>query len=133
MSIEAKLREIGEILKEQGVLTMPDWAKFVKTSVARERPPMQNDWWYLRGASILRKLYLYGHLGVRRLSKFYGGRQNRGYKPEKKRKGSKKILRVILQQLENGGLVKKVETPKKGRILTEKGKEIVEKYFGYGK
>jgi len=38
-----------------------------------------------------------------------------------------------LQQLEEGGLVKKAEGPKKGRILTKKGKEIIEKYFGYGK
>lgn len=133
MSVEAKLREIGKMLKEKGILTMPDWAKFVKTSVARERPPMQEDWWYIRGASILRKLYLYGPLGVRRLSKFYGGRQNRGYKPEKKRKGSKKILRVILQQLEKGGLIKKVEKPRKGRILTEEGKKIIKEYFGYEK
>jgi len=101
---------------------MPEWARFVKTGVNRERPPEQEDWWYIRAASILRKIQIKQPIGVNRLRKIYGGRKNRGHKPEHKYKGSGSIIREILQQLEEAGFVKK---DKKGRVLTPKGKEFL--------
>jgi small subunit ribosomal protein S19e len=124
--IGKKLLGIAEKLKSNKIVEMPEWAKFVKTSVARERVPQQDDWWYIRAASILRKIYLHGPIGVARLSKFYGGRKNRGYKPERFRAGSRKIIRTILQQLEEKGFVKQVDGKRKGRVLTEEGKKYLE-------
>ncbi|HIE41475.1 MAG TPA: 30S ribosomal protein S19e [Candidatus Aenigmarchaeota archaeon] len=118
-----ELEGIAKKLKDDRIVEMPEWAKFVKTSVARERTPHRDDWWYIRAASILRKIYLKGPIGVARLSKVYGGRKNRGYKPEKFRPGGRKIIRIILQQLEKSGLVN--EEKRKGRILTEKGKKYL--------
>ena len=123
--IEEKLINISAKLKNEKIVECPDWAKFVKTSVSREKVPQQNEWWYLRAASILRKIYLYGPIGSARLSKFYGGRKNRGYKPEKFKRGSKKIIRTILQQFEEKNLLKKAEKHKKGRIITEEGKKYL--------
>ena len=123
--IGENLIKLAEKLKSEKIVEMPEWAKFVKTGVSKERVPQQQDWWYLRAASILRKVYLFGPIGAGRLSKFYGGRKNRGYKPEKFRRGSRKIIRTILQQLENKGLVKKSEKQKKGRIMTEEGRKYL--------
>jgi small subunit ribosomal protein S19e len=116
------IEAVAEELKRTKVVTMPEWAKFVKTGVSRERPPEQPDWWYIRAASILRKIQIKQPIGVNRLRKIYGGRKNRGHKPEHKYKGSGSIIREILQQLEEAGFVKK---DKEGRSLTPKGKEFL--------
>ena len=123
--IGENLIKLAEKLKNEKIVEMPEWAKFIKTGVSKERVPQQQDWWYLRAASILRKVYLFGPIGAERLSKFYGGRKNRGAKPEKFRRGSRKIIRTILQQFENKGLVKKSEKQKKGRIMTEEGRKYL--------
>jgi len=116
-----KLKEIKEISK-------PEWANFVKTSRARERPPVNPDWWYVRSASILRKIYLLGPIGVNKLKVKYGGKKNRGHKPEKSYPGSGKIIRVVLQQLETAKLIEQAEKgAHKGRIITSKGKSLLDK------
>ncbi len=112
-------------LQKMKEFEMPGWAAFVKTSAARERPPVEQDWWYKRAASILRQLYIKGIVGVERLRTRYGGKKDRGSKPEKFYKGSSKIIRVILQQAEKAGFVAKAEK-KAGRCLTEKGKEFLD-------
>lgn len=102
----------------------PEWSLWVKTGVSRERPPDDPGWWYKRAASILRKLYLRGPLGVDDLRLMYGGRKDRGVRPEHFYKGGGAIIRKIMQQLEEAGLVEK--TPK-GRVLTSKGRSLLDK------
>jgi len=121
----ALLERLKERLKEYPELTPPAWSYFVKTGVHRERRPEQPDWWYMRAASILRRLYLDGPVGVSRLRTYYGGRKNRGQAPEHFRKGGGKIIRTILQQLEKAGLAEKVEGKRKGRRVTKKGVELL--------
>lgn len=106
--------------------SMPEWAKFVKTSVARERPPLEEDWWWLRIASILRQLYMKKVVGVGRLKTRYGGKKDRGMQPSKFFKGSGKIIRVLLQRAEQAGLVEKVKGRRHGRQLTKKGKDFLD-------
>lgn len=104
----------------------PHWAFFAKTGVHKERPPSDPDWWYVRAASILRKLYKSGEpIGIETFRVIYGGRQRRGVAPPHMRKGSGSIVRKILQQLEAAGLVEKV--PGKGRILSPKGRSLLDK------
>ncbi len=95
----------------------------MKTGSGRERPPQQDDWWHIRAASILRKLYLGEATGVGELRKAYGNRKNRGHKPEHKRKSSGKVIRVIFQQLEAAGLARKLKEG--GRTLTPEGKKLL--------
>ncbi|MEM3061142.1 MAG: 40S ribosomal protein S19, partial [Candidatus Bathyarchaeia archaeon] len=45
----------------------PGWVIGTKTGPHREYPPQNKDWWYTRCASLLRKLYLRGSIGVPRL------------------------------------------------------------------
>jgi len=124
----AIIERLKEELKKYKELEPPKWSYFVKTGVYAERPPMQPDWWYIRAASILRKLYLKGPIGVSRLRTMYGGRKNRGQAPERFRKGGGKIIRTILQQLEKAGLAEKVD--KKGRKISKTGVELLERIAG---
>ena len=101
------------------------WAAYVKTGMHKERPPIREDWWYIRAASILRKMIRYGPIGVSKLRVYYGGKKDRGVKPERFYNGSGNIIRKILQQLEKADLVKSVKEGKKGRIVTKKGKEFL--------
>ena len=119
--------KLAEALKQLEEFEVPEWAEFVKTSVARKRPPSEEDFWYKRAASILRQLYIHGVVGVGRLRTRYGGRKNRGMKPEKFKKGSGKHIRIILQQAEAAGFVEKAKTTRRsGRRLTDKGKEFLD-------
>ncbi len=118
------IEKVAAYLKENKVIEPPPWAMFVKTGVHKERPPQNPDWWYIRAAAIMRKLYLKGPLGVSRLRTMYGGRHRRGHRPPKFAKGSGAIIRKILQQLEAAGLAEKAD--RKGRVLTKKGRELLE-------
>jgi len=114
-------------LKAFPKIAVPDWSKFVKTSVSKEKAPTQEDFWHIRTASILRFIYVHGPKGVSRLRVKYGSRKNRGAKQEKTFKGSGKIIRVIMQQLEEEGLLKKVMRGKrKGRELTPKAMKLMD-------
>ncbi len=110
----------AEQLKEK--IKMPQWASYVKTGVNRERPPESKDWWYVRGASIIRRLYLDGPVGVSRLRSYYGGLHRRGHKPAHFARGGGKVIRTLLTDLEKAGLVAK---DKKGRALTKEGIKLV--------
>lgn len=113
-------------LKQIPEFVMPDWAKFVKTSVSKERPPTKEDWWHVRAASILRQVYFKRIVGINKLRTKYGSKKDRGAKPSKFYKGSGKIIRVILQQAEKAGFIEKVKEKKAGRKLTQKGKEFLD-------
>ena len=71
----------------------------------------------------MRKLYVKGPVGINRLKTEYGGRQNRGVKPEHHHAGGGKIIRVLLQQLEKAGYVSK---SKKGRAITSAGVKFLD-------
>ena len=119
VSANALIKRLSEELGKLKELTPPQWSHFVKTGAHKERLPEQLDWWHARAASLLRRVYIDGPVGVSRLRSYYGGRQNRGQTPEHFRKAGGKILRTILQQLEQAGLVRKVK--RGGRKLTQKG------------
>jgi len=112
-----------ELKKFKEIQPLP-WSKFVKSGMHRERPPEQEDFWYIRAASILRRIYLNGQVGTEKLRTYYGGRKRRGYKPAHFRKASGNIIRKILQQLEKAGLIEKVG---KGRKITKKGQSFLDR------
>lgn len=118
-------KKLAEALKKVPEFDVPEWVYFVKTSVSRARPP-QEEFWHKRAASILRQIYIKGVLGVNRLKTRYGGRKKRGMKPEEFRKGSGKIIRIILQQAEKAGLIEKIKGKKSGRKLTKQGVKFLE-------
>jgi len=121
------INRLAQYLKNVPEVKPPPWAIFVKTGANKDRPPMQEDWWYYRAAAILRKLYLYGPVGIERLRTAFGYRAKigGGHKPERFRKAGGAIIRKILQQLEAAGLVQKI--PREGRVLTPEGRRLLDK------
>ena len=73
------------------LVSAPGWAVDVKTGTHREMPPVQDDWWETRAASMLRKVAIHGPIGTNHLAQMYGGLKNRGVKPNKAVTGSRNI------------------------------------------
>lgn len=119
---EKLIASVAEKLKEEKI-EPPEWSRWVTTGVHKEKGPEQEDWWYIRLASVLRKIYIMGPIGTSRLAAEYGGKEDRGSKRYKARKGSRAIVRKALQQLESLGYVKK---DKKGRVITPKGRSFMD-------
>ena len=71
---EALILKTAQKLKENPNIVPPEWAEFVKTGRHTERAPVQDDWWYTRAASIMRKLYVKGPMGSSKLAAEYGGK-----------------------------------------------------------
>ena len=122
----AYLAKVADALKEIPEFEMPEWAHFVKTSAGSQRPPVESDWWYKRAASILRQAYIRGNVGSGGLSVKYGMRKNRGMRPSKFYRASRKIIRKILQNAEKAGFIEKIKEAKAGRQLTKKGKQFLD-------
>jgi len=121
------VEKASQELKKVNAVKAPSWAAFVKTGMHKERPPVKDEWWHIRAASVLRQIYRKGPIGVSKLRTTYGGKKNRGYKTEHFYKGSGNIIRKILQQLEAAGFVKKEEKNiHKGRVLTAQGKKFLD-------
>lgn len=121
----ALIRRASEELKKLKELTPPQWSRFAKTGAHKGRPPEQPDWWHARAASVLRRVYVDGPVGISRLRSYYGGRQRGRQAPKHFRRAGGKIIRVALQQLERAGLVTKAE--RRGRKLTPKGAAMLDR------
>ena len=117
---------LKEELKKVEGITPPVWSQFVKSGMHRERVPQQDNFWHVRSASVLRRLYIDNSVGVERLRSYFGGKKRRGHKPAHFRKSSGSIIRKIMQQLETAGLIEK-NTNKIGRKLTPTGRKLLDK------
>ena len=118
------LQRVAEHLRSEGKVTAPEWAPFARTGVHTEKAPVQRDWWFLRTAAVLRKVYILGPIGTSRLAAEFGGARDDGSAPYHPRKGSRNIVRTALQQLEEAGYVATRE--KRGRIVTASGRKLLD-------
>ena len=55
-------------------MPVPDWVDVVKTNVAKELAPYDEDWFFIRTAGIARHLYIRAPVGVNAIKKVYGGK-----------------------------------------------------------
>lgn len=117
------IERAAKALQKNDSFQPPAWAIFAKTGAFKERQPTRDDWWFVRAAAILRRLSdSEGPIGVQKLRTLYGGRKNKGHKPERFYPGSGSILRKVLQQLDKAGFTKKVDKGlHKGRAITPQG------------
>jgi len=120
--IEGLVKHLKDEVDE---ITPPEWALFAKTGVHAQRPPSNPDWWFVRCAAILRKIYVKGPLGIEKLRQEYGGRLDREARPEHARKGSGAIARTAVQQLQKAGLIRPQRND--GRIVTSKGRQMLDR------
>ena len=118
------IEKVAEKLKTEEAIKVPAWLTFVKSGAHSERKPQSKNFWFLRCASILRKAYLEGNIGVGRLRVWYGRRKCYGTSPEHHVDAGGKIIREAMKQLEGAGLLKK---EKVGRSITPKGKSLLDK------
>jgi small subunit ribosomal protein S19e len=120
----AYLPKLADELRSRNAVTPPAWAPFAKTGVHKQKAPVQVEWWYLRSASVLRKIGLKGPIGVEHLADEYGGKRDRGSAPYHARSGSRSIAREIVQQLQGAGLVRSDKN--RGRRLTAEGQKLID-------
>lgn len=115
---------LAEQMKGVTGVEQPEWARFAKTGSHAERPPADAEWWFTRAASLMRKLYLHGPVGLTDLERAYGGTKALKYYPKHHRDAGGSSIRKILKQLEQAELVAK--TPK-GRVLSPKGRAMLDR------
>jgi len=114
-NVAKKLEELG--------IEKPVFVGIAKTGAHAQRPPSQENFWYLRCASVMRQIYINSNVGTNRLRRHYGGRKTRGVKPERHYPAGGSTIRKAMQSLEKAGLVKK---DKKGRILSPNGRKLLD-------
>lgn len=117
------IKAVSESLRDDVKLEKPDWARDIKTGADKERQPEDADWWWTRAASVLRRVYMNGPIGVQRLRTGYGSNKNRGHKPNKFARAGGKIIRSVLMQLDQSGFTDKTKT---GRVITSKGRSYMD-------
>ena len=120
---------LAKYLKENVDEVQPlPWAIVAKTGTHVEKQPQNPDWWYVRSASILRKVYVYGPIGLEQLRAEYGGRKNRGVRPNRVTKAGGSNIRKVLQQLEAAELI--VTLKPQGRKMAPKGRKLLQEVAG---
>jgi small subunit ribosomal protein S19e len=118
------IEKLAKYLKENvDAVTPPAWAAIVKTGSHVQQQPQNPDWWYVRCASIMRKVYIHGPVGIEELRADYGGRKSRGVKPGHSAKAGGSIIRKALQQLEAAGYVETARP--RGRRATPTGTKLL--------
>lgn len=115
--------EVADELEEE--FEAPEWSNYVKSGSDRDSPPEQENWYHIRSAAILRKIYTDGPLGVSRLRTIYGKKEDNGHGPEHSGKASGKVIRTALQNLEKAGYLETEEG--EGRKITEKGQSFLDR------
>jgi small subunit ribosomal protein S19e len=120
---------LAKYLKENVDEVQPlPWTSVAKTGMHVENQPQNSDWWYVRSASVLRKVYIHGPIGIEDLRADYGGRKNRGSHPDAVKKAGGSSIRKVLQQLEAAGLV--VTQRPEGRKMSPKGRKMLQEVAG---
>ena len=118
------IEKLAKYLKENvDQITPAQWAGFAKTGAHVQRQPQNPDWWYIRSASLLRKVYVHGPIGLEKLRADYGGRKNPGVMPGHVAKAGGSIIRKALQQLEAAGLIETMKP--RGRRMTKEGRKLL--------
>ena len=116
--------KLSDQLKKDKKINPPEWASYVKTGTHTEKIPQNRDWWYTRCASLVRKVYLHGPIGISDLKSYYGGRKRIGYNLDHHKDAGGAIIRNALQQLEASGYIEKKS---KGRSISSEGMKRVDR------
>lgn len=121
------IKALAERLKnDYNAIEPPEESIFWKTANFKEKAPEDNEnFWYIRCASLMRKIYIKRAIGVNRLRKIYGGRSKNHVHKKHSKLASGAIIRRCLQQLESVDLVKTIKG--RGRMLTPAGESLLDK------
>ncbi|CAI5493216.1 unnamed protein product [Closterium sp. Naga37s-1] len=128
VSPHAFVKAYAAHLKRTGKVEVPTWADIVKTGTYKELAPYDPDWYYIRAASMARKVYLKPGVGVGAFKKIYGGPKNNGSRPSHFCRSSGSVARHVLQQLESIGIVE--QDANGGRRITSDGQRDLDRIAG---
>ena len=115
--------------KKSGKIDLPEWHDLVKTGSFKQLAPYDADWYFIRAASLSRKVYLRGGSGVGAFTKVYGGLENRGSRKPKFHKAAKGLIRTLFKQLQEIDVVS-TKKDKKGRFITKNGQRELDTIAG---
>lgn len=136
LSAQEFISAFAQYLKKNNLVERPTWADYAKTGTSihcidlgNELAPLDEDYLYVKVASLARKIYLRPHTGVRLLSHIYGGLKRGNCASESHASTGTKAIRWGLQQLEKQKYIKK---DKKGnglkinsRIISDEGRRTL--------
>lgn len=130
--VDALLDAAAEKLAERSEIDEPSWMTVAKAGDAKQLSPEQEDFWYRRVASVLRKVAKDGPVGVERLRTEYGdskqGSNRYRVAPRHASEGSGKIIREVLTQLEAVDFVEAAGG--EGRRVTAEGQGFLDDTAG---
>merc|ERR1712139_71688 len=119
------IKACADFLKRQPKFDVPKYHDIVKTGTIKEFAPYDEDWFYIRAASILRK-----GTGVGALKKWYGGSNgtHRGTRKAHFSTASGAIIRKACFELEKLEMMDKAGDG--GREITSKGRAEMDRIAG---
>ncbi|KAL3098811.1 hypothetical protein niasHS_001436 [Heterodera schachtii] len=120
------VQSVATFLKKSGKIKLPDWVDLVKLGKNKELAPINPDWYYVRVASLARRLYIRSPAGVGSFRNVYGGKNRRGVAPSHFTKASGAVIRKALQSLEEIKWVEK-DGGTGGRKLTKQGQKDLDR------
>merc|ERR1712093_792830 len=105
------IKACADFLKRQPKFDVPKYHDIVKTSVIKEFAPYDEDWFYVRSASILRKVYLRKGTGKAHFGTASGA-----------------IIRKAMLELEKLEMMEHCSDG--GRVITSKGRAEMDRIAG---
>lgn len=123
------IQALAAHFKKSAKIEVPEWADIVKTGTFKELCPQDPDWYFVRAASIARRVYLRGGVGVGEFARIYGGLKSNGARRPHYTTAATGVIRHILQQLQELDLVAK-KKDRKGRFLTRNGQRELDTIAG---
>eukprot|EP00759_Apiculatamorpha_spiralis_P007309 PhF_6_TR14306/c0_g1_i1/m.22975/K02966/RP-S19e, RPS19; small subunit ribosomal protein S19e len=103
-------------LKQQGQLDVPEFVDFAKTGISRVLSPQNPDWYYVKAAAVLRRVYLRPFTGIGGLRRVFAKTWGRS-RPQHLVLAAGGVTRKVLQSLEKLNLLTKSEDG--GRVITK--------------
>ncbi|KII62427.1 40S ribosomal protein S19-1 [Thelohanellus kitauei] len=114
--------ELSKSLQKKSGIELPEFTTFCKTSHGKEHAPYRKDWFFVRMASMARRLYTEQGMGVGHFTRIYGVGKRNGTRPKHHVDGSGSVSRKALQLLGKLNIVE-IDQVNGGRRLTAQGRK----------
>merc|ERR1712159_500705 len=124
------IKACADFLKRQPKFDVPKYHDIVKTATFKELAPYDEDWFYVRAASVARKVCLRKGTGVGALKKWYGGSSGShvGTRKAHFSKASGSIIRKAMHELEKLEMMEHLGDG--GRVISSKGRAEMDRIAG---
>merc|ERR1739841_1502 len=124
------IKACADFLKRQPKFDVPKYHDIVKTATFKELAPYDEDWFYIRAASVARKVSLRKGTGVGALKKWYGGSSGSHVGTCKAHfsTASGAIIRKAMLELEKLEMMEHCSDG--GRMISSKGRAEMDRIAG---